>query len=425
MRTPRTGLLACLVVLLGIARPVFGFHTVFDYTVTRFQVDGNRFGAFDGTPDFVDEFVDHGNWVTPYGTSEIGGGRMHVESPGTHVPGPDGLVLDLTENVCTRYVTKGSGSFTATAVFDPIVPPEQHFYHFTLYTLGNGSYFNELFGVDIHTVDGVTRVEQHLVVLDLSHGIYQTVQATGQDVDPAEITGPIHFRLAYDDAAGTIASSFSLDGGTTFQAPFASAPIFTLGRTTGEFLLGADPRVTATTTTTTPGVTTTTTTLDWRACPGGQCKTAPGNGLNLRKTGGVAWTWRKGRPFPAGDLGDPRATTSYAMCIRDGSGALIYQSQMYGGPGCGQGTAGPSCWKPVTANGLQYHLPRGPRARVSAGGKTSQASFAGKGYVPPGSSLQLPVTVQLETTDGTCWRSTFDGRAVEANDSHRFKANTR
>src|SRR6185436_14910725 len=152
----RVAIAAAALLLAGSAR---AFHTVFDFTIDRFEVDGNTFGPHDGTLDWVDDFngTSTSNWYTPYGTSSVSGGRLQVRSPGEHYPGPDGTTLDFTEVASASQVSKALGSFTATAIFDPIIPPEGHFYHFTLYTFGGEQYFNELFGIDIHTSGGETR----------------------------------------------------------------------------------------------------------------------------------------------------------------------------------------------------------------------------------------------------------------------------
>jgi hypothetical protein len=87
------------VATLALTVPARAFHTVFDFTIDRVTVDGNAFGPLDGTPDFVDDFggTYTTNWVTPYGTSRVENGRLHVRSPAVHYPGPDGTALDLTE----------------------------------------------------------------------------------------------------------------------------------------------------------------------------------------------------------------------------------------------------------------------------------------------------------------------------------------
>src|SRR6185295_6335859 len=251
------------IILMGFAAPASGFHTVFDFTIDRFEADGNSHGPLGGELGFVDDFNDPAlpDWYTPFGTSSVSGGRLHVQSPGRHLPGPDGLALDLTEVASRPNVYKGGGDFIATAIFDPVIPPDQHFYHFTMYTYGGPTYFNELFGIDIHSLDGVTIVEQHLVELDLTIPVYRTVQTESQVVTAHDITGQIYFRVAYDDTAGTVVSSFSVDGGNTFQSPFSPAPIMTEGRNYAQYILGADPRVSTVTSTSTtmlaPSTTTT------------------------------------------------------------------------------------------------------------------------------------------------------------------------
>src|SRR5262249_38950578 len=85
------------IALALFARPAEAFHTVFDFSVDRFEVDGNRFGPRDGTPDFVDPFDDLSHWYVPYGTATVVDGHLHVHNPGVHFPGPDGTSLHLTE----------------------------------------------------------------------------------------------------------------------------------------------------------------------------------------------------------------------------------------------------------------------------------------------------------------------------------------
>jgi len=89
--------LTCPTVLCAPSSPTGAFHTVFDYRVDRFDLDGNTFGPADGKPDFVDDFNDESSWFTAYGTASVIGGRLHVKSPGQRFPGPDGALLDLTE----------------------------------------------------------------------------------------------------------------------------------------------------------------------------------------------------------------------------------------------------------------------------------------------------------------------------------------
>ena len=384
-------MLAVLVLASGRAH---AFHTIFDFAIDRFAADGNMLGPVGGAPDFVDEFdgTSTTNWYTPYGTSTVHDGRLHVQSPGQHFPGPDGLTLDFTE-VASRYpehgISKGAGDFTATAVFDAQIPPEGHFYHFTIYTFGGGTYFNELFGVDIQTLNGVSLIQQHLVILDLTQGIYQTVQTEGQVITADDLGSQVHLRVHYDDATGTIVSAFSLDDGVTFQSPFTPAPIFTLGRTLGQFILGADPCISAgptTTTTTTTGATTTTdgvtttttsgssttSTLPLGSCHRTDC-TQGKNRVDLRVRGStqaLKWLWRGDATTPS-ELGAPDQPdgAAYALCVEDGNGNVLFHDEVSPAGTCGTHP----CWK-VDASGARFRQTVAPGVRslrIRAGSSTS------------------------------------------------------
>ena len=439
--------LACLAALAGVAVPASAFHTVFDYAVDRFEVDGNAFGPADGTPDFVDDFNDQSHWYTAYGTSTVVDGRLHVKSPGMRFPGPDWVALDLTE-VVSIYpaldVRKGGGDFTATAVLDPIIPPEAQFYHFTLFTFGGASYFNEIFGLDIHTVGGETRIEQHLVVLDLSHGVYQTVQTSGYPIVPADLTGQLHFRLSYDDAAGTIVSSFSLDGGVTFVSPFVPVPIFTEGRTEAQFILGADPRTATATSTTTTATTTTatsptmpgstsTTTLRLGSCQRTLCKHAASDRLEVRarsKSQSLVWTSRRGSPTSLQELGDPRRPggTRYALCVVDGAGALLLHADLPAGGSCD----GRACWRTQAGKGFDFESAgsgTGLRSLlITSTGKAGPrivARASGRTLLGQALPLAPPLTIQLEADTGACWSAKFGAGDVVESSRSRFRASAR
>jgi hypothetical protein len=419
--------------IMAMGRPVAAFHTVFDFTIDHFEADGNEYGPFDGVPDYVSEFnTDMYTWGTPYGSSSVSGGRLHVQSPGTHLPGPDGSTLDLTEVTSSRYVFKGHGDFAATAVFDSIIPPEGHFYHFTIYTFGGGTYFSEIFGIDVQTIGGETRIEQHMVVLDLTHGIYQTVTTEWRTITAADLAPQSVFRLLYDDATGTIHSAFSLDGGATFESPFTPVPIFTEGRSSGLFILGADPHLGVSTTSTTSTTsststtdggplasTTTTTTLPAGVCERTDCSAAPDDRLSVRVGGNgqrVTWTWKHGPAMPLAVLGSPTSAggAPYSLCIRDAHGAVIVHDELPTGGLC----SGRPCWRALGSRGFGFKDARGgdgvTALRVLVGGRSgSQVTAKMKGAslfssLPPAA----PLTAQLEAGDGACFTSSIDASAV-------------
>lgn len=404
-------------VLVAFVTPAAGFHTVFDFTIDRFEADGNLHGPLGGPIGFVDDFDDPAlaNWYTPFGTSSVSGGRLHVQSPGRHLPGPDGLALDLTEVASHTFVQKGSGDFVATAIFDPVIPPDQHFYHFTLYTYGGPTYFNELFGVDIHTLNGATIIEQHLVELDLTVPVYRTVQTESQVVTANDVTGQIYFRVAYNDTAGTVVSSFSLDGGNTFHSPFSAAPIMTQGRNLAQYILGADPRVsTATTTTTTPAPTTTTT-LAAGACARLACDEALASRLDLRlkSTGSLLQSvWRQGTAVSPDDLGNPLAggDTGYTVCLRQGSGPLLFDRYLPAG----------ATWK-TSKNGFRYADGTVSMAVTSGPAGRSRLLLGIRRLQLPSQSM-VPLTVQVAADTGACWVSHFAAEDVKIDRRRRLLA---
>jgi hypothetical protein len=406
--------------IVAMRGPAVAFHTVFDFTVDHFEADGNEYGPYDGVPDYVSEFDgDMSTWLTPYGSSSVSGGRLHVQSPGTHLPDPDGSTLDLSEVTSSRYVFKGHGDFAATAVFDSIIPPEGHFYHFTIYTFGGPTYFSEIFGIDVHTLGGETRIEQHMVVLDLTHGIYQTVTTEGRTVTAAELAPQSVFRLIYDDTSGTIHSAFSIDGGVTFESPFTPVPIFTEGRSSGLFILGADPHLGLSTTTTSSTSTTTTTTLPAGICERTDCTAASDDRLAVRVGSNgqqVTWTWRHGPAMPLAVLGNPTAAggPAYGLCIRDAQGTLAVHEQLPAGGAC----AGRPCWRVLGSRGVAFKNARATQGvtalRVLVAGRTgSQVTAKVKGAtlfasLPPAA----PLTVQLEASDGACFTSSINASSV-------------
>src|SRR5262249_5842800 len=65
------------------------------------------------------------------------------------------------------------------------------------------------------------------------------VQFNTTSITPSSVTGPIVLRMSLDDATNVITTSFSLDGGTTFQSPFPPMHAFNSGVTDYDILLGA------------------------------------------------------------------------------------------------------------------------------------------------------------------------------------------
>lgn len=113
-----------------------------------------------------------------------------------------------------------------------------------------------------------------------------------------------------------------------------------------------------------------------------------------------------------GSLGDPRSTTSYDLCVFEefGFGRLIAGLEVPAGGICD----GKACWKPQR-NGYAYSDKSGSSDGVRS--VELQAGDPGKGKLVvkakgPGMGLgtlpvQVPVTVQLQNSDGACWEADF------------------
>lgn len=205
------------------------------------------FGPTDGVPDFVDEFDDGSlapEWAQLLGSATESGGVVALQSPGTDysIGGP---TLDVSNIEHEEAAVNGAGSFTATSFWLPVVPGTDAEFHFQLYGLGGviesaGCSFTNrsaagAAGGAPGTLAGPAIAQQ---LTRYEDGTWSTPSFENVAVSPGAITGQIALRLAFDDGADTLACSFSLDGGATFQSPFTPVPVFD-GLADSEFLLGA------------------------------------------------------------------------------------------------------------------------------------------------------------------------------------------
>jgi hypothetical protein len=233
-RARRAPWLAALAVTAccGSAVPALASHTVFSASVDRFEIDGNAFGPADGVLDQVDEFDDGNllpNWSRLVGTAVESGGVLTVRDPGTDVSLVPGVSLDVSNVENAIDVANGAGNFTATSywVSSPL-PGVNREIHFQLYGLGATI---EAAGLTLQNLDAATAgpnpvgfsVTQSVSFVIGGGGVPQTDTVA---IDPADITGQIVFRMAFDDATDTMVCSFSLDGGATFRSPFPPLHVF-------------------------------------------------------------------------------------------------------------------------------------------------------------------------------------------------------
>ncbi len=138
----------------------------------------------------------------------------------------------------------------------------------------------------------------------------------------------------------------------------------------------------------------------------------------------LVWKWLGGTATLKAEFGDPTATTSYRLCVYDGS-ARAQPILSAAAPSAGA-CAGKPCWtertsgfryvdKNLTSNGLS-------RVQMVAGGDgRARIVLKGKGVglaMPSPLAIESPVTVQLRNSEGACWEATYDTPAIRSDPSY-------
>src|SRR6185295_4917456 len=123
----------------------------------------------------------------------------------------------------------------------------------------------------------------------------------------------------------------------------------------------------------------------------------------------LAWSWRRGAATTLADLGDPKATTSYRLCVYENAvqnPTLVLEALAPAGGSCGAS----SCWKVVPKKGVRYR----DRSGASSGvvNVAIHAGAEGRAWITvrsKGANLPMPalpllsaVTVQLQSSMGSC-----------------------
>jgi len=240
------GLAAALLVLCA---PAPRAQTrAFSSSCDRFEIDGNAFGTADGTADFVDEFSGTlaPNWAVLLGTAVETGGALVVKDPGVSVVlGAVPFEISTVENA-VHEIGNGEGSFTMRSSWVPTLPATDTELHMQLYSI---SPIIEAVGLTVTnlspqtaSLEGNGSIAGYSVSQSLTHGFgasFSTIQSNSVPISAAAVTGPIVMRMSLDDATDMVTTSFSLDGGVTFQSPFPPMHIFNNGVADYDILLGA------------------------------------------------------------------------------------------------------------------------------------------------------------------------------------------
>jgi hypothetical protein len=221
----RSASLLSVLLLLGV--PTFAAET-FDYSVDRFEADGNVDGTFDGTPDVVDEFDDGvlAPWFIRRGSASESGGLLHVQSPGLAIalPGIFPVALEASAAGRNGVLHVGNGDGVLRVVLLPQAIGANDAVSFDLSTIENPAlYYAGIVLTNYNSLLGAAFTPPWpvgLVVTAHAERLSFTNEVLAREhhpLDPNSITGPIVLELRYDDTAQQVTPAISVDGGSTFD----------------------------------------------------------------------------------------------------------------------------------------------------------------------------------------------------------------
>ncbi len=141
----------------------------------------------------------------------------------------------------------------------------------------------------------------------------------------------------------------------------------------------------------------------------------------------LSWKWSRGAATTTQELGDPRARTSYALCIYDQAGGALTE-QLQATVPAGGSCRGKPCWRATGTKGFRFLDKQGTTLGIKKillqAGEAGKARIAVKAKGPalglPALPLSPPVSVQLKTPEGPCWEASY--AAPRVNTASRFKA---
>lgn len=197
----------------------------YDFEIESFEiVVGNppvtKFDNFDNndlSPDWYE--LDY--------TAYESNGFAHLSSPGEFM---EPFVLDkfviieerssiATTNSSQFNVGNGTSDFTATSKWKHQVLSENQFYGMQMYQIESDTDIN--FNV-INLSETLADIFGTLPGLKIWFFKENTSQSWWYSIEENDISGDVLLRLAFDDDNNRVTANFSLDGGSSWQAPFES-----------------------------------------------------------------------------------------------------------------------------------------------------------------------------------------------------------
>jgi hypothetical protein len=204
----------------------------YSFSVDSFQVTGNL------PVNLVDDFDDGvvAPWWIHDPTVVESGGMVTFSTPGTIEQNSfNGItIVNELSNIGSRGIStffdvqNGAGDFTGLSRWVATVPGENQFYGMGVaYELQQEPHK----GVGIH-LDVTNWDTVFANLLGIPEGLSITFQRTGGiptsdfiwqgiPISESDITGDILLSMNFDDTNDQFTADFSLDGGATFQSPFA------------------------------------------------------------------------------------------------------------------------------------------------------------------------------------------------------------
>jgi hypothetical protein len=244
-RPLRSSLAPLLVAALLGAAPAAADHTVFFYQLDSFEVQGNASagaGCFEGFDSGLN------GWTEVISQVDVAGGFVNFENPGEHreilLPFYD-LLLDREDiqSPPSCFLTWGQGDAVLTSEWVNHLPnlPGGFQGHMIVYATPSPGIFEGI-NVSLGHFDAAVAGElgvpsglligQNLFRMDVTSPgnevLIEPMQIQTTSITPAALaaaTGQrLYLRLSYDEGLGTVAASYSLDGGSSFVSPFTPVP---------------------------------------------------------------------------------------------------------------------------------------------------------------------------------------------------------
>jgi len=159
--------------------------------------------------------------------------------------------------------------------------------------------------------------------------------------------------------------------------------------------------------------------------------TIKNNGHGGRK---LVWKIASAPDSVASDFGAPTSGGSYAVCVYDESSDVVHLTSELLIPGGGTCKKDEPCWRALRqtkhGTGFKFEDPRALHDGVTdivfksgLGGRSSLIVKAkGSNLRLPSLPVSVPLRVQLQASDGTCWQASYTQASVSVNKDGAFSA---